>query len=55
MTGRALLQANREAAGFWLWHDTYLVLGALVLTAHRAASFLSLEDQIAALQNWIRS
>lgn len=49
----AQLSADRESARVWLWCDTYLVLGALVLTAHRAATFLSLEDQIAALRNWI--
>lgn len=32
-------------AALWLWQDSYLVLGALVLTAGRAASFLGLDDQ----------
>ena len=39
-------------AGFWIWHDTYLILGALAFTADRAASFLALEDQLAALHSW---
>jgi hypothetical protein len=33
----------------WLWQDSYLVLGALVFAADRAASFLGLVDQLAAL------
>jgi hypothetical protein len=41
-----------DPAGFWLWHDTYLVLGALVFTAERAAAFLALDHQIAALNTW---
>jgi hypothetical protein len=39
-------------ARLWLWHDAYLVIGALVFTADRAASFLALEDQLAALRSW---
>jgi hypothetical protein len=39
-------------AGLWLWHDAYLVIGALIFTAERAASFLALEDQLAALRSW---
>jgi hypothetical protein len=39
-------------AGFWLWHDAYLVLGALVFTADRTASFLALDEQLAALHSW---
>jgi len=27
-----------------LWQDTYLVVGALILTAHRAAAFLGPKD-----------
>ena len=46
-------QGLRPAAGpdtaLWLWQDTYLVLGALVFTADRAASFLGFHDQLAAL------
>jgi hypothetical protein len=33
----------------WLWQDTHLVVGALAFTADRAASFLGLHDQLAAL------
>ncbi len=33
----------------WLWQDTYLVLGALVFTADRAANFLGLYDHLAAM------
>ena len=36
----------------WLWVDTYLVLGALHFTAGRAANFLGLHDQLAALSTW---
>jgi hypothetical protein len=47
------VQGLRSAAGpdtvLWLWQDTYLVLGALMFTADRAASFLGLHDQLAAL------
>jgi len=34
----------------WLWQDAYLVLGALVFAADRAAAFLGLPDQLAALR-----
>lgn len=34
----------------WLWQDTYLVLGALVFSTDRAASFLGLHDQLTALR-----
>ena len=37
------------AAEVWLWQDAYLVLGALVLSAGRAASFLGLDNQAATL------
>jgi hypothetical protein len=36
-------------AAVWLWQDTYLVLGALVFTADRAASFLGLPDHLDAI------
>ena len=38
----------------WLWHDTYLVLGALVFTADRAADFLALREHLAQLHELIR-
>lgn len=41
--------ATGSATALWLWQDSYLVLGALVLTADRAASFLGLDDQAATL------
>lgn len=41
-----------DPSGFWLWHDAYLVLGALVFTANRAAVFLGLKDQLTALRTW---
>jgi hypothetical protein len=37
----------------WPWQDTYLVVGALIFTAHRAAGFLDLRDQAAALYAWM--
>jgi hypothetical protein len=42
------------ATGMWLWQDTYLVIGALIFTAERAAVFLGLRDQVAALQAWMQ-
>lgn len=39
-------------AGFWVWHDAYLILGALVFAGDRAASFLALENQLTALHSW---
>jgi hypothetical protein len=41
------------ATAMWLWQDTYLVIGALIFTAERAAAFLGLHDQVAALQAWM--
>jgi len=38
-----------QASALWLWQDTYLVLGALVFTTDRAAAFLGLREQLAAL------
>lgn len=35
----------------WLWHDTYLVLGALVFSTDRAAGVLGLHDQLTSLDN----
>jgi hypothetical protein len=35
------------------WQDTYLVIGALLFTADRAASFLGLHDQLTALHAWM--
>jgi hypothetical protein len=49
---RTALRPVSDPAGFWLWHDTYVVLGALVFTADRAAVFLRLEDQLTALRTW---
>ena len=46
------LRPASDPTGFWLWHDAYLALGALAFTADRAASFLSLSDQLAALRAW---
>lgn len=42
------------ATGMWLWQDTYLVIGALIFTAERAAAFLGLDAQVAALQVWMQ-
>jgi len=39
--GRALSPSDR----FWIWHDSYLVLGSLALAAHRAAVFLGARRQ----------
>lgn len=41
--------APDPATALWLWQDTYLVLGALVFSADRAAIFLGLHEQLAAL------
>jgi hypothetical protein len=43
------------AASFWAWHDTYLAVGAMVLSAHRAASFLGLDVETAAILKWMES
>jgi hypothetical protein len=38
----------------WLWQDAYLVIGALTFTAERAAAFLGLGDELAALGAWMQ-
>jgi hypothetical protein len=48
-----LRAAPGPATALWLWQDTYLVIGALVFTAARAAAFLGLSDQLAALNAWM--
>jgi hypothetical protein len=45
--------AQNAATALWLWQDTYLVLGALVFTTGRAAAFLGLHDQLAAVNAWM--
>jgi len=35
--------------GVGLWQDTYLVVGALIFTAHRAAAFLGLGEELTVL------
>ena len=42
------------ATALWLWQDSYLVLGALVFTADRAASFLGLDNQTETLRALIQ-
>jgi hypothetical protein len=37
----------------WLWQHAYLVIGALVFTASRAAAFLGLDDQLTGLNAWM--
>lgn len=39
-----------DPTGVWLWHDAYLVLGALVFSAERAATFLDAKHHVSALQ-----
>lgn len=50
--GAGLRVAPGPATALWLWQDTYLVTGALVFTAGRAAAFLGLHDQLAAIDAW---
>jgi hypothetical protein len=38
----------------WLWQDAYLVIGALLFTTERAAAFLGLGDELAALGEWMQ-
>ena len=45
--------APAPATALWLWQDTYLVTGALVFTASRAAAFLGLHGQLTALHAWM--
>ena len=45
--------APGPGTGLWLWQDTYLVIGALMFTAERAATFLGLENQLAAIRAWM--
>lgn len=45
--------APSAATALWLWHDAYLVNGALIFTASRAAVFLGLDDQLTALGEWM--
>ncbi len=44
-----LRAAPDPATAMWLWQDSYLVLGALVFTTDRAAGFLGLQEEVAAL------
>jgi hypothetical protein len=37
-----------------LWQDTYLVVGALISTAHRAAAFLGLGEELTVLDLWMQ-
>ena len=39
-----------DPSGFWLWHDAYLVSGALLLSVERAAGFLGLSQEMTELQ-----
>lgn len=48
--GVTSLRPVPDPTGFWFWHDTCLVSGALVLSVERAALFLGLREQVAALQ-----
>jgi hypothetical protein len=48
-TAQGLRPAAGQDTALWLWQDIYLVIGALVLTADRAASFLGLHDQLAVI------
>jgi hypothetical protein len=41
---RVLRPAPTSGTALWLWQDAYLVAGALVFTAGRAASFLGLNE-----------
>ncbi len=43
---------DAHGAAVWIWHDTYLVLAALTLSAERAARFLNLPEQVEALRHW---
>ena len=43
---------DAPSAAVWIWHDTYLVLTALTLSAERAARFLNLPEQVEALRRW---
>jgi hypothetical protein len=47
--GRAPSPSDR----FWIWHDSYLVLGSLALAAHRAAFFLGLDEETDLLSAWM--
>jgi hypothetical protein len=51
----ALRPVPDDATTMWLWQDAYLVSGALVLTAERAANFLGVDDQAARLAELIPS
>jgi hypothetical protein len=52
--GTATLRVGPDpATGLWLWQDTYLVIGALAFTAKRAAAYLGLDDQSAAINEWM--
>ena len=47
---RGLQPTAGPASALWLWQDAYLVLGALVFSTDRAAAFLGLHEQLAALR-----
>lgn len=42
-------------SAFWIWHDVYLMIGALTFSADRAASFLDLDEQREALEHWMKA
>lgn len=51
--GTGLRAAPDPSSAVWLWQDVYMVLGALVFTACRAAAFLGLDNQLAAIRAWM--
>lgn len=48
-TSPGLRVNGHPGTAMWLWQDSYLVIGALVFSADRAAAFLGLHEQLAAL------
>ena len=47
------LRPDPSGSAMWLWHNTYLVLGALVFATERAAGFLGRTNHVAALRSWM--
>lgn len=46
------LRPDAAGAATWLWHDAYLVIGALLFGAERAAAFLGRTERSHALRSW---
>src|SRR5262249_34667398 len=52
-SGRTTLAGSGRPVMACVWQATYVAVGALVLTAHRVATFLGPREQATALYTWM--